>query len=126
MGGGVRVLNGPVPGHCILVTFFTSTDYRQYYLWSCQNACDALPYLYNFYTRFGIKLYRQIVGSCLPHVADLFLLCYERDFNTSFSDDNQTDIIEAFYPTSRYLDDLLNMDTPYSKQSGQTNLVAVE
>ena len=29
------------------------------------------------------------------------------------SDDNQADIIEAFKSTSRYLDDLLNIDNPY-------------
>ena len=29
------------------------------------------------------------------------------------SDNNQTYIIEAFNSTSRYLDDLLNVDTPY-------------
>ena len=79
------------------------------------------------FTHDSVLLYRQIVGSsmgktCLPHAADLFFLCYERDFITSFSDDNQADIIEASYSTSRYLDDLLNMDTPYSKQYGQTNL----
>ena len=34
----------------------------------------------------------------------------------SLSDNNQTDIIEAFYSTSRYLDDLLNIDNPYCKQ----------
>ena len=32
---------------------------------------------------------------------------------TSFSGDNQADIIEAFNSTSRYLDDLLNIDNPY-------------
>ena len=32
------------------------------------------------------------------------------------SDNNQTDIIEAFNPTSRYLDDLLNIDNPYFEQ----------
>ena len=32
---------------------------------------------------------------------------------TSFSDDNQGNIIEAFNSTSRYLDDLLNIDNPY-------------
>ena len=30
----------------------------------------------------------------------------------SLSDNNQTDIIEAFNSTSRYLDDLLNIDKP--------------
>ena len=53
------------------------------------------------YSRFGSKLYRQIVGipmgtNCAPLVADLFLFCYERDFMLSLSDNNQTDIIEAF------------------------------
>ena len=32
---------------------------------------------------------------------------------TSLSDGNQADIIEAFNSTSRYLDDLLNIETPY-------------
>ena len=31
----------------------------------------------------------------------------------SLSDNNQTDIIEAFNSTSRYFDDLLNIDNPY-------------
>ena len=51
--------------------------------------------------------------NCAPLVADLFLFCYERDFMTFLSDDNQADIIEAFNATSGYLDDLLNIDNPY-------------
>ena len=42
-----------------------------------------------------------------PLVADLFLFCYERDFMLSLSDNNQTDIIEAFNSASGYLDDLI-------------------
>ena len=34
----------------------------------------------------------------------------------SLSDNNQTDIIEAFNSTSRYLDDSLNIDNPYFEQ----------
>ena len=34
----------------------------------------------------------------------------------SLSDNNQTNIIEAFNSTSRYLDDLLNIDIPYFEQ----------
>ena len=34
----------------------------------------------------------------------------------SLSDNNQTDIIEVFNSTSRYLDDLLNIDNPYFEQ----------
>ena len=51
--------------------------------------------------------------NCAPLEADLFLFFYERDFMTSLSDNNQADIIEAFNSTSRYLDDLLNIDNPY-------------
>ena len=84
--------------------------------------CDALHYLLdNIFIRFGSKLYRQIVGfpmgtNCAPLVADLFLFCYERDFTLSLSDNHQIDIIEAFNSTSRYLDDLLNIDNPYFEQ----------
>ena len=46
--------------------------------------------------------------NCVPLVADLF--CYERDLMLSLSDDNQYKVIEAFNSTSRYLDDLLNID----------------
>ena len=84
--------------------------------------CDALYYLLdNISIRFGSKLYRQIVGIsmgtyCAPLVAELFLFYYERDFMLSLSDNNQTDIIEAFYSTSRYLYDLLNINNTYFEQ----------
>ena len=48
--------------------------------------------------------------NCAPLVADLFLFCYESDFMQSLSDDNQSEVIEAFNSISRYLDDLLNID----------------
>ena len=54
--------------------------------------------------------------NCAPLVADLFLFCYEWDFMLSLSDNNQTDKIEAFNSTSRYLDELLNIDIPYFEQ----------
>ena len=99
--------------------FFTSGDTKRYKLWSCQNVCEALIYLLdNIYIRFGTKLYRQIVGipmgtNCAPLVADLFLFCYERGFMTSLSDVKQAEIIETFKSTSRYLDDLINIDNTY-------------
>ena len=49
--------------------------------------------------------------NCAPLVADLFLFCYERDLMKDLSSDNQADVIKAL--TSRYLDDLLNIDNPY-------------
>ena len=54
--------------------------------------------------------------NCAPLVADLFLFCYERDFMLSLSDNNQTNIIEVFNSTSRYLDDLLNINNPYFEE----------
>ena len=84
--------------------------------------CDTLHYfLDNIVIRFGSKLYKQMVvipmgTNCAPLVADLFLFCYERGFMLSLSDNNKADIIEAFNSTSRYLDDLLNIDNPYFEQ----------
>ena len=57
-----------------------------------------------------------MVTKCAPLVADLFLFYYERDFMLSLSDNNETDIIEGFNSTSRYLDDLLNIDNPCFEQ----------
>ena len=51
--------------------------------------------------------------NCAPLVADLFLFCYERDSMLSPSDDNQSEVFEAFNSTSRYLDDLLNIDNNF-------------
>ena len=102
---------------------FTSEQAKRYKLWSCQKMCDALHYLLdNIFIRFGSKLYREIEGiqmsstNCAPLIADLFLFCYERYYMLSLSDNNQTDIIEAFNSTSRFLDDLLNIENPYFEQ----------
>ena len=51
--------------------------------------------------------------NCTPLVADLFLFCYERDFMMSLSDDKPADIIDALNTTSRYLDDILNINNVY-------------
>ena len=50
---------------------------------------------------------------CAPSTADLFLFCYARDFMVSLSDDKQADINGAFNSTSRYLDDILNINNVY-------------
>ena len=47
--------------------------------------------------------------NCAPLVSDLFLFCYEM----SNSDDKQADVIDAFNTTSRYLDDILNINNVY-------------
>ena len=64
------------------------------------------------------NIYIRIVGipmgtNCAPLVADLFLFCCERGFMLSISEDNQSDVIEAFNSTSRYLDDLLSIDNNF-------------
>ena len=85
-------------------------------------SCDALVYLLdNNFIKFGTKLHRQTISismgtNCAPLVAHLFLFCYERDFMTSLSRENQANVIEAFNSTSRYLDDLLNIDNIYFDQ----------
>ena len=81
--------------------------------------CEALTFpLDNIYISIGSKLYRQIVGipvrtNCVPLIADLFLFCYEKNLMLSVSDANQSEVIEAFNSTSRYVDDLLNIDNNF-------------
>ena len=102
--------------------YFTYEQPKRIELGSCPKVCDALHHLLdNIFIRFGSLLYRQIVGipmgtNCAPPVADLSLLCYERDFMLSPSDNNQADVVEAFNSTSRYLDDLLITDYPFFAQ----------
>ena len=51
--------------------------------------------------------------NCAPLIADLFLYCYERDFMLSLDKNSQADVITEFNNTSRYLDDILNLDNPF-------------
>ena len=51
--------------------------------------------------------------NCAPLVADLVPFCCERDFMMSLSDDKQANVIYAFNTTSRYLDDILNINNVY-------------
>ena len=76
------------------------------------------PFLDNIFIQFDTKLYRQVVGipmgtNCAPLVANLFLICYERNIMLSLSDDKQAGVIDAFNTTSRYLDDILNINNVY-------------
>ena len=101
--------------------------------------CEALTFLLdNIYIRFGSKLYRPMSTNCAPLVADLFfifLVCYERFnwisfwgfsyllFMLSISDANQSEVIKAVNSTSRYLDDLLNIDNNFSDQFLNLNVM---
>ena len=51
--------------------------------------------------------------NCAPLVADLCLFCYERDFMVSLSDNKQADVIDIINTTSRYLDDIFNINNVY-------------
>ena len=55
-------------------------------------------------SRLGLKKKHALVD---------YRFCYERDFMMSLSDDKQTDIIDAFNTTSRYLDNILNNKNVY-------------
>ena len=102
--------------------FFASEVHKIYNLWTYQKVIEALIYLLdNIYIRFGSKLYRKKVGipmgtNCVPLVADLFLFCYERGFMKSLTREKRYDMIDVFNSTSRYLDDLLNIDNIYFEQ----------
>ena len=99
--------------------FFTSEKNKNIKHGLVKNVCDALTFLLDkIFIRFGTKLYRQVVvipmgTNCAPLVADLFQFCYVRDFIMSLSDDKQANIIGAFNTTSRYLDDILNINIVY-------------
>ena len=87
-------------------------------MWTSQDVCSALTFLLeNIFVRHGNTIYRQKIGipmgtNCAPLVADLFLYCYERDFMLSLAKNGDLQKIEAFNTTSRYLDDILNVDNP--------------
>ena len=51
--------------------------------------------------------------SCASLVAELFLVCCEKDFMVSLSDDKKVDSIDAFNITSRYMDTIFNTNNIY-------------
>ena len=99
--------------------FFTDLTYEKYTMWTCEDVCSALDFLLdNIFVRHGHAIYRQNIGipmgtNCAPLIADLFLYCYERDFMLGLAKDGDTQKIDAFNKTSRYLDDILNIDNPF-------------
>ena len=66
--------------------------------------------LKNVYVPFGSCKYYV---SIFYKVADLFLFYYEGGFMMSLSDGKQAYGIDAFTTTSRYLDDILNINGVY-------------
>ena len=57
--------------------------------------------------------------NCALLVADWFVCCHKRDFMLSISDDNQTNVIEAFNSSSRHLDKLLNINPHFYQMVGK-------
>ena len=55
----------------------------------------------------------MLLSTVTPLLADLLLFCYARDFMVSLSYDKQADIIGALNTTSRYFDDILNINNVY-------------
>ena len=104
---------------CLLTFFIYFRKPKKYHAWSCQKVCDVRTFwLDNIFIQFGTKLYRHVFGIPMgtngaPLMENLFLFCYERDFMMSLSDDKQADVIDAFNNTSRYLDDILNINNVY-------------
>ena len=100
-------------------SFFTEELQKKYIMLTCDDFCSALVFLLdNIFINFNNCIYRQKIGipmgtNCAPLIADLFLFCYERDFMLHLSPDSQLDVIEAFNNTSRYLDDILNMNNDF-------------
>ena len=77
--------------------------------------------LFIFWIIFLLNLELNFIGKLLVFRWELIVLlflqiCYERDFMKSLSRENQADIFEVFNSTSRYLDDLLNIDKIYFDQ----------
>jgi hypothetical protein len=69
--------------------FFTDGSYDNYILWTCQDITESLNLLLdNIDVRFGTSIDKQVfcipMGTNFPHLVDLFLYCYERDFMLSF------------------------------------------
>ena len=79
--------------------FFTSSDQGWYTLWSCQMCATPYPISWIIF-----------ILDLGPSYTDKLI---SRDFMDSLNQDNQADVIETFNSTSRYLDDLLNIDNPY-------------
>ena len=87
--------------------FFASEEHKKLIY-----GLDALYLPDNIYIRFGSKLYRQNVGipmgtNCAPSL----LICFCSAMRgTSSQKTKRYDLIDAFNSTSRYLDNLLNID----------------
>ena len=74
-----------------------------------------------FWITFLLDFELNFIGKLLIFRWELIVLlllqiCFSFDFMKSLSRVNQADIIETFNSTSRYLDDLLNIDNIYFDQ----------
>ena len=100
--------------------FFSNKKHDSYKCLTCAELCEAFTFL--IYVQFEGMVYQQIVGipmgtNCAPLTADLFSLCYERDFMSNRYKSKQYDLIDMFNDTSRYLDDIFTIDNPEFEKS---------
>ena len=99
---------------------FNKKRYGSCKWWTCTELCEAFTFLMeNIYVQFEGMVYQQIVEipmgtNCAPHIADLFLFCYERDFMSNLHISKQYDLrlIDMFNETSRYLVNIFTIDKP--------------
>ena len=98
--------------------FFSNKKYDSYKCWTCDELCEAFTFLMeNIYVQLKGMVYKQIMRipmgtNCAPHITDLFLFCYEKDFMSNLHKSKQYDLIDMFNDTSRYLDDIFTIDNP--------------
>ena len=121
-GGGSVVVDllcivNPIVGVCSCFMFCCTLLYVHYsfaiiLMWKRERV--ALLSLSSWCLVIGVWLFLAVPWGFLQYVIVAFLdhtrLLF---FMLSLSDNNQTDIIEAFNSFSRYLDDLFNIDNPY-------------
>lgn len=95
---------------------------KKYTILTCDELCECLNFfLDNIFVKFDNKIFQQVIGipmgtNCAPLIADLFLYCYERDFMLKLKSDSQSNIIDAFNNTCRYLDDICNINNTFFDQ----------
>ena len=91
-------------------SYLACNDRNAFSLRKSLKTCMVLSKYPFCWTTFLYVVGIPIGTNCALLVADLFLFYYEKDFMMSSSDDKQAGIIEAFDNTSRYLDDISNIN----------------
>ena len=75
-------------------------------------------------------LYQQIVGihigtNCAHLIVGLLLYCYERDFISILHKSKRNDLIDMYYDTSRYIDDIFIIVHPEGERTVTLNALKI-